>query len=79
MTSTQTIRDRKRKVAPDSPDKCPHCANGWVYEATEDTLTDEAHECWMCLGTGRRMDRAERIRLRADLDAHHSCLERLES
>jgi hypothetical protein len=50
-----------------------HCyGSGWIYEATEDA----SHECWMCLGTGPKMDRVQRIIFRADLDAHHSCLER---
>lgn len=72
MAHSPTIRRETEKVSP----PCPHCSRGFVYEPTEDTLADEAHECWMCLGTGRRMDKAERIRARADLDAHHSCLER---
>lgn len=68
MTVTESIRGT-----------CPHCFGGFVYEPTEDTLEDEAHECWMCLGTARRMSKAERIAARADLDAHHSALERLGS
>jgi hypothetical protein len=59
-------------------EQCPHCSSGWVYEPTEDALEDEAHECWMCLGTGRKMHRSERIRARADLDAHYTGLERME-
>lgn len=73
METSPTIRREADKVSPE----CPHCAGGWIYEPTEDTLIDEAHECFMCLGTGRRMARGERISLRADLDAQHAGLERL--
>lgn len=45
--------------------ECPHCFRGTVYEPTEDALYDEASECPMCFGTGRRTDRAERLRIRA--------------
>ena len=66
---TTSIRTTTPEVLPE----CIHCyGSGWIYEATEDA----SHECWMCLGTGPKMDRVQRIMFRADLDAHHSCLER---
>lgn len=47
------------------PEPCPHCFKGITYEPTEDTLVDEAHECHMCFGTTIKMDRAERLRIKA--------------
>ena len=43
---------------------CTHCyGSGQIVEEVEgepDRFEDEAHECWVCLGTGRRMSKAER-------------------
>lgn len=63
MTVTRSIREPNEKVPPKS-ERCIHCANGWVYQEDEETGEDVAYRCWMC---------------HADLDAHHSCLERLDS
>lgn len=64
-----------------TPEQCPHCFSGWVFEPTEDPLEDEACQCPACLGTARKMNRAERAALRDSrfLDAHHSGLERMGS
>lgn len=70
-TPVSVHRERK-----ESTDECIHCAKGWVYEVDPDSGEDVALGCPMCLGTGRKMSKAERIRHRADLDAHYSCLER---
>ena len=61
------------------PEPCPHCYGGVVYEPTEDTLVDEAHECHMCLGTAIRKTREERKAMKAEryLDMHHASLERM--
>jgi hypothetical protein len=54
-----------REKTPEFPPDCIHCyGSGCVHDALE----DEAHECWMCLGTGRKMSRTERMVLRADLE-----------
>jgi hypothetical protein len=57
--------------------ECIHCCgSGWIYEATEDA----SYECWMCLGTGPKMDRGERERIKAErdlLEAQWSALERM--
>jgi hypothetical protein len=56
-----SIRTNSPEVLPE----CIHCyGSGWIYEATEDA----SYECHMCLGTGRRMSKAERTLLRADLE-----------
>lgn len=82
MAHNPIIREPSRKVPPDAPEQCIHCyGSGQIIEPVEvafDWFEDEASECHMCLGTGRKMSRAERIRARADLDAHHSGLERME-
>jgi hypothetical protein len=58
---------------------CPHCFGGTAYEPTDDPLEDEAMECPACLGTARRIDRAERLAIRAgrDLETQYSGLERM--
>ncbi len=62
MTSKETIhRDPEDRY----PEPCPHCFGGIVYEPTEDELVDEPHEGHMCMGTARKMDRAERLSIRA--------------
>jgi hypothetical protein len=48
MTTTHSVRDRGREVAPESPERCIHCASGWVYEPDEETDQDVAIPCWMC-------------------------------
>jgi hypothetical protein len=75
MTTT-TIRQDAPKVP---AEKCPHCYGGTIFEPTDDTLEDEAIECPACLGTARRMHRAERLAIRnaRELDAQWSALERM--
>ena len=86
MAHKTIIRETVREVAAKTEkttevpaEECIHCTNGWVFEPTEDTLHDEAHECPMCFGSGQRMEKAERLRIRAErgLDAHYSGLERM--
>ena len=48
------------------PEPCPHCFGGITYEPTEDTLVDEAFECHMCFGTALKVDRAKRLRIKAE-------------
>jgi hypothetical protein len=76
MALNESIREDAAKVPAEA---CLHCAGGWVFEPTEDTLHDEALECPMCFGSGRRTENAQRLRMRAarDLDAQFSCLERM--
>jgi hypothetical protein len=76
MAVSRSIRELSRKV-PTEP--CIHCTNGWVFQPTEDTLHDEALECPICFGSGRRTGNAKRLRIRAvrDLDAQFTCLERM--
>jgi hypothetical protein len=72
MARNPIIRENPPKVPPD----CIHCyGSGCIYEATEDA----SQPCHMCLGTGRKMNRAERERLKSDreLDAQYSALERM--
>ena len=57
MTTTYSVRDRGRKVAPESPERCIHCARGWVYEPDEETGEDAAMRCWMC-PEGKAIDKA---------------------
>jgi hypothetical protein len=54
MTTDLSVCREAEKVSPESSEGCIHCSNGWVYEPTEDSLTDEAYVCWMCRGTERR-------------------------
>ena len=57
------IRSVHREAKETTTD-CIHCyGSGQIVEQVEsnrDRFEDEAHECWMCLGTGRRMSKAER-------------------
>jgi hypothetical protein len=73
VTTTEVYAPEPEKVS------CPHCVAGWVFEPTDDPLEDEAMECPACLGTARRMHRAERLAIRAerDLDVQFFCLERM--
>lgn len=76
MAVKESIRRERTEVA---EEVCPHCTGGSVFEPTEDPLVDEADECPMCLGTGRKMDRACRLALRneREIDVHYSGLERM--
>jgi hypothetical protein len=63
-------------TTPEGLPECIHCyGSGCIYEATEDA----SYECHMCLGTGRKMARGERERIKAEreLDAQWSALERM--
>jgi hypothetical protein len=59
-----TITRSGHREAKETAADCIHCyGSGQILEQVEgdrDRFEDEAHECWMCLGTGRRMSKAER-------------------
>lgn len=65
MTSDRSLPAEVDAHKTETEERCPHCFGGFVFEPTEDSLVDEPHECHMCFGTTRKMDRAERLAMKA--------------
>ena len=60
MMITRSVHREAKETTTD----CIHCyGSGQIVEEVEgdsDWFDDDAQDCWMCLGTGRRMSKAER-------------------
>lgn len=62
MIERKYIRQPEGEVS-EVPTDCPHCARGHVLEEVETTLGEYesvSYFCPACVGTGRKMDKAER-------------------
>lgn len=65
MTSTRSL-PAEADAHKTETERCIHCFGGFVFEPTDDSLVDEAHECHICFGTTIKTDRAERLRIKAE-------------